>query len=843
MGPGKAVDQGRVKAVVMAGGEGSRLRPMTVNRPKPLVPIGNRPIMDHIVRLLARHGLTEIVATLYYRAEEIQAYFGDGSEFGVSMIHSVENEPLGTAGSVKLAEPHLKDGTFIIISGDALTDLDIGRALEFHRAKGSVATLVLSRVPNPLEFGIVITQEDGRIERFLEKPGWSEVFSDTVNTGIYILEPEVLSRIPEGANRDWSKDIFPELLAEGAPIYGYIMPEYWSDIGTIGQYMEAQKHLLEGRTSLEIPGQEVRPKVWIGEGTVVDEGAELKAPVVIGKQCRVRPGSKIENCAVIGDGCLIESAAHIDGGIVWDGAYIGPEARVEHAIIGSRCVIKKGSQIRDEAVIGDRTLVDVDAVVRPQMKVFPDKTVERGATVTMSIVSGSHGRGTLFRDLGVAGLSNIEITPEFAVRFGLAFGSAMPSGSAIVTGRDSTRSSRMIKRALISSLLSTGCSVIDMRSTPVPIARHHVRATSAAGALFVRKLPGNARLTLMEAFDAGGGSITQALQRKIESSFFREEFKRTDAEELGVINIASHAVDMYTQNFLRMLGEAPSGRRARIVIDYGFSSISPIFPSILAKLGVESITLNGVNDAKAAPRTPDQIADHLSKLSHIVASLGYDLGVLVTNEGERMTVVDDLGIPLTGTSLYAAMALLTAKEQPQARIGMSVAGSEMLEHHLVEHGAQIVRCRANVRDLMAAAASDHLEFAADEEGGFIFPELTSGFDAMYSLAKLLRMLSRQEVKLSELAVALPELHTARDTVPCSLEGKGRVMRHMAELGRETRTDLRDGIKIYDQGGWVLVLPDNFEPLFHLYAEADTGPGALELLAQYRRRIEVWGGEA
>jgi mannose-1-phosphate guanylyltransferase/phosphomannomutase len=826
----------------MAGGEGSRLRPMTVNRPKPLVPIGNRPIMDHIVRLLASHGLTEVVATLYYRAEEIQAYFGDGSDFGVSMIHSIENEPLGTAGSVKLAQEHL-DTTFVIISGDALTDLDIGKALDFHREKGAQATLVLSRVPNPLEFGIVITQDDGRIERFLEKPGWSEVFSDTVNTGIYILEPEVLDRIPAGENRDWSKDVFPAMLAEGAPIYGYIMPEYWSDVGTISQYMDAQTHLLQRDAKLEIPGEEVRPGIWIGEGTVIDEDAILEAPVVVGGQCRIRAGARLGPCTVVGDGCIVESGAQLDGAVIWDGSYIGPEAHVEHAIVGSRCTIKKGSQIRDEAVIGDRTLIDVDAIVRPQIKVFPDKTVERGATVTMSIVSGSHGRGTLFRDLGVAGLSNIEITPEFAIRFGLAFGSAMPGGSQIVTGRDSTRSSRMIKRALIASLLSTGCGVIDMRSAPVPVARHHVRATSAAGALFVRKLPGNARLTLMEAFDAGGGYINQALQRKIESSFFREEFKRTDAEELGVIDIASHAVEMYTQSFFRTLGETRDGRRPRIVIDYGFSSISPMYPAILARLGVESITLNGVNDAKAAPRTSDQIGEHLSKLSHIVGSLGYDLGVLVTNEGERLTVVDDLGIPVTGTSLYAAMALLVAKAQPEAKIGMSVAGSEKLERHLAANGARMVRSKASARDLMAAAATEQMAFAGDEEGGFIFPELTSGFDAMFSLARLLRMLGDQKVKLSDMVTALPELHTASAVAPCRWDGKGLVMRRMAELGRESRADLRDGIKIYDQGGWVLVLPDSFEPVFHLFAEAESDPGASKLIEQYRRRIEEWGAEA
>ena len=184
----------------------------------------------------------------------------------------------------------------------------------------------------------------------------------------------------------------------------------------------------------KFPAKRSSPESRVGASTIIDEDADLEGPLVIGNQCRIRAGARIGPNTVIGDGCIIESAARLEGAVVWDGSYIGPEAQIEHAIIGSRCTIKRGAQIRDEAVIGDRTLIDVDAIVRPQIKVFPDKTVERGATVTMSIVSGSHGRGTLFRDLGVAGLSNIEITPEFAIRFGLAFGTTVQNGSRIVTG-------------------------------------------------------------------------------------------------------------------------------------------------------------------------------------------------------------------------------------------------------------------------------------------------------------------------------------------------------------------------------------------------------------------------
>ena len=205
----------------MAGGEGTRLRPLTSNQPKPMVPIAGKPCMEHIVELVRRHGITNAVATLAYMPQVISGYFGEGSHLGIELDYSVEEVPAGTAGSVKLVE-HYLDETFLVVSGDALTDMDLTALIEFHRYKGSMATLALKRVPDPLEFGVVITAEDGRIERFLEKPTWGEVFSDTINTGIYVLEPEVLRNIPDDVPFDFSKELFPQLLAAGAPLFGFV---------------------------------------------------------------------------------------------------------------------------------------------------------------------------------------------------------------------------------------------------------------------------------------------------------------------------------------------------------------------------------------------------------------------------------------------------------------------------------------------------------------------------------------------------------------------------------------------------------------------------------------------
>ena len=220
-----------MKAVIMAGGQGTRLRPLTSNQPKPMLPVVNRPMMEHIVRLLARHGFKEMIVTLQFLPTLISNYFGDGSEWGSCIEYSTEFAPLGTAGSVKNSA-QLLDEAFLVISGDALTDIDLTKIVDFHRRSRAMATLTLIRVDNPLEFGIVVTDSAGRIERFLEKPDWGQVFSDTINTGIYVLEPEVLDFIPEGRSFDFSRDLFPYLLENGYPLYGYVADGYWCDIGT-----------------------------------------------------------------------------------------------------------------------------------------------------------------------------------------------------------------------------------------------------------------------------------------------------------------------------------------------------------------------------------------------------------------------------------------------------------------------------------------------------------------------------------------------------------------------------------------------------------------------------------
>src|SRR5207302_8394535 len=293
-----------MKAVVMAGGEGTRLRPLTSNQPKPMVPIVGKPCMEHIVELLKRHGFEDVIVTVAFLPQAIRSYFGNGETLGVDIGYSVEESPLGTAGSVRRAAGRLDD-TCLVISGDALCDVDLRGLVAAHREKGASVTIGLKSVDNPLEFGIVVTDEDGRVERFLEKPSWGQVFSDTINTGIYVIEPEVLRHIPTDRPYDFSKELFPLLLEMGRPLYGFVLEGCWQDIGNLDQFRQANFDALDERVRLNIDGIRIRGNVWIGEGVDVDDLDRVEGPSFVGNYCRISSDATIGPYAVLSNSVTV----------------------------------------------------------------------------------------------------------------------------------------------------------------------------------------------------------------------------------------------------------------------------------------------------------------------------------------------------------------------------------------------------------------------------------------------------------------------------------------------------------------------------------------------------------
>jgi mannose-1-phosphate guanylyltransferase/phosphomannomutase len=408
-----------VKAVVMAGGEGTRLRPLTSNQPKPMVPIVGKPCMEHILELLKVHGFEDVIVTVAFLPQAIRSYFGDGEALGLRVSYSVEESPLGTAGSVRLAADQL-DETFLVISGDALCDVDLTKLVEFHRERNAAVTIGLKSVENPLEFGIVVTDDDGKVERFLEKPTWSQVFSDTINTGIYVLEPEVLRHIPTDRPYDFSKELFPLLLEMGRPLYGYVMDGYWQDIGNLDQYREANYDALDGKLALNIPGIQLRGNIWLGEGAELDDLDQIEGPAYIGNNCRVAREAVVGPHTVLGSNVTLRERARIERSIIDSRTHVGRSVLIEGAIVGRACDVRTHARLHEGVALGDEVTVGAESVIMPGVRIYPYKEVESGAQIHESLIWESRAGTRVFGKDGVQGLINVDLTPETALRLGSA---------------------------------------------------------------------------------------------------------------------------------------------------------------------------------------------------------------------------------------------------------------------------------------------------------------------------------------------------------------------------------------------------------------------------------------
>ena len=528
----------------MAGGEGTRLRPLTSNQPKPMVPIVGKPCMEHILELLKRHGFDDVIVTVAFLPQAIRGYFGNGDALGIDVSYSVEESPLGTAGSVRLAADQL-DEPFLVISGDALCDLDLTALVETHRSKNAAVTIGLVSVENPLEFGIVVTDDDGAIERFLEKPSWGQVFSDTINTGIYVIDPESLRHVPTDRPYDFAKELFPLLLEMGRPLYGCVLDGYWQDIGNLDQYRQANYDALDGKIELDIPGIRLRGNIWIGEGVELDDLDQVEGPAFVGNNCRIAPDASIGPHSVLGTNSTLRERARIERAIVDSGTHIGRSAIVEGAIIGRSCDLRTHVRLHEGVAIGDEVTIGAESVIFPGVRVYPYKEVESGAQIHSSLIWESRGGSRIFDRDGVQGLINVDLTPEVALRLGIALGSALKRGARIVTSREASAACRMVKRALITGVLSTGVDIADLRVLPSAINRHLLKAENFEGGVHIGVNPADPEVVAIQFYERPGIQITAALQKEIEKNFSRHEARRVSAADVGTISYPARAAETY----------------------------------------------------------------------------------------------------------------------------------------------------------------------------------------------------------------------------------------------------------------------------------------------------------
>ncbi|MEA3442836.1 MAG: NDP-sugar synthase [Chloroflexota bacterium] len=361
-----------MKAVILVGGKGTRLYPITCDTPKAMVPILNKPFLEYQIRYLKKYGVEDIILAMGYLPEPIQNYFGDGSEFGVHIVYLVEERPLGTAGAVKNAETLLGE-PFFALNGDVLTGIDLAAMVKRHREIRPRATIALTPVEDPTIYGVVETDANGMVKRFVEKPSLQEVTTNMINAGIYILEPEILTRIPKSTFFMFEHDIFPSLLEEDEPISSYPSDAYWIDIGTPEKYLRLHHDLLlgEGQSSLYSQGESSR-HIRIESESKIHPEARIEEPVLIGRDCIIAKGARVKGPAVLGVRCEVAEGAVVEGAVIWHDSKIGKASLLKDCIVASSSCIEDGCYIPSGCVVGDNVVIGEGSRLARQTRIWPD---------------------------------------------------------------------------------------------------------------------------------------------------------------------------------------------------------------------------------------------------------------------------------------------------------------------------------------------------------------------------------------------------------------------------------------------------------------------------------------
>lgn len=829
-----------MKAVVLAGGFGTRIKPLTYSLPKPMLPLAGKPILEHVLDALKNHGITDLIFLLYFQPEAIKNYFGDGSAFGVKIAYIIPPEDYGTAGAVKFASEHLKgQEPFVITSGDLLTDVDLGALVDFHKNRRAMVTIGLTSVTDPLQFGIVITDNDGRVLKFLEKPGWGEVFSDAVNAGIYVMDPAVFDFIPGKQPFDFSHDLFPRLLSEEKPIFGFSLRGYWRDVGDATSYMQANMDILAGKVRVRGSGKRldiVGKDIWLGNDVDIAPDVELEGTVIIGEGVKIKGGAQIKD-SIIGDRSVVLKKSKIINSILWKDTYIDEASYINGSVICSNVKIGKEVHIEPGVVVSENCSIGDGAIVKEGVKIWPSKEVESRAIVSSNVIWGERWKRSLFEESKVTGLSNFELTPEFAAKLGAAFASFLPRGSSVLVGRDTYRAPRMIKRAFVAGVLSAGVNVKDLKAIPLPILRYKLQTFGEVGGVYFRYSIENPEVTEILFYDSNGFETSASFEKSFERIFQREDFRRVSEGAVGRISDLSGIVDFYKEGFINAIKrENIKEKKFRIVVDFSFGPSSEYFSSILSDLGCEVISLNAYAVEHGSGVDADRALELLSKIVKATDARG---GFWLDPWAERLYIVDEEGRVYKDMDALFLLLHLIVKAENSGVIAVPLFVPSHVEEVAIENGFSIKRTKNSVRSLSESVRDRDVKVGCFPDGRFIFSEFQIAYDGMFALAKTLELMARLDIKLSEVSKGIPKVNFLHTTIPCPWESKGVVMRKAAQEALGKNATFLDGVKISFNGSWVLIFPDQYRSIVHLYTEAKSEKEASLLIKEHKEKVESW----
>jgi mannose-1-phosphate guanylyltransferase / phosphomannomutase len=618
----------------------------------------------------------------------------------------------------------------------------------------------------------------------------------------------------------------------GRPIYGYVCEGYWQDIGNLDQYRQANFDALDERVQLNVPGLKIRGDVWIGEGVEIDDVEGVEGPAFIGNYVRISPEASVGPYTILGSASTLRERGRIARSVIDASCYIGRSAVVEGAIIGRNCDIRAHARIHEGVAVGDQVTIGDQSVIYPGVRIYPYKEVDYGAQIFESLIWESRGTTRVFAQDGVVGLVNVDLTPEIALRFGAALGTALKRGARVVASRESAPAYRMIKRALISGLHSTGVNVADLRTLPAPVGKHLLKTQGYDAAFHVGASTTDPEAVQIRLFERPGIALSAEMQKEVEKHFTRQELRRVPFSDVGSMSYPARARESYASDLLADLDvDAIKTRGFRIVVDYGYSAGSFVLPLVLGPLGVESITSHAFESDTGS--TPGRLAETIDQAQRLVAAVNADFGAVFDRSAERIYLIDERGREVRPDQ--ALLLYLKLLRDESGKVVVPITATSQVEE-VVGGRFEVVRTPATLPELTRGAAGAGVVFAGAPGGGYVFPGFLPAYDAIASLCKLLELLAPVDEPLSKLVSELPRPTLVHRQVQCPWALKGAVMRVLNERYADGNVDTTDGIKIFDARGWVQVLPDGDEPTIHLYAEGETPADSEELETELRTLV-------
>jgi len=797
-----------------------------------------KPMMEYIVELLVEHNIHNLAVTLQYLPENIMDYFGERSPLGANFTYFLEEEPLGTAGSVKNAAAFL-DETFLVISGDCLTDINLSEALEFHRKKNALATIILTPQENPLEYGVVMVNDEGRIIRFLEKPRWGEVFSDTVNTGIYVLEPEVLQYIPSNKKYDFSKDLFPLLLEKGEPLFGCVLSGYWCDIGSLEQYRYAHYDILDKKVKVKLPAEEEEEGVWIAEDVYIAPGARLMPPFFINKGTYIDTKSSIGEYTVLGSYNYLSEKVSTKRSITWSRVTLQKNSIIRGSILASGVRMEMGSAAYEGAVVGDGSIIERKATIKPGIKIWPYKRIESGAVVNSNLIWGNLFRRSLFGADGVRGELNGDLTLESALRMGSAFAFMLGGSVPVVIGGDTWGPSQLLRKAVTVGLLAGGAEVIDIGETIAPVMRIAVTSLQAEGGIYIHSCSSNYGYSAIRFFDKEGLNLPHSRERNLEQLYLRDDFPRARKDKLGYLKVINDYNKIYAQMILKDLSlQSIKEANFSLLVAFPPPHLQDFLVPLLQELNCNLIVYYPPGRTKLACWKEDDFYCHKNEIARGIVRGEVDLGFWMDPSAEKMVLFDEEGNEISGELYQALLSLLILQSGKTPMLVQPISASWIHEELARKNRGIVLRSKTFPRHFQEKIKEINKNSGTLAGRGYLPAEFLQ-IDAVTSLLKILDALAQGGKSLSTFLKEIPGINLRQKEIACPWGQKGRVMRRLIQEGpgKAEKIEMIDGLKFYYPDGWALVLPDPEKPSYRIYGEGFTEEIAESLTDIFAEKVK------